>query len=294
MTIRARLAAILFASLSTPAFAQWNPDVPGVADAVESRVLRESRSIHVVLPEKYSPDTGTRYDVLYVLDAEDDGKRILEIVRALQDRQGFIPPLIVVNVWTMLKWDRDKDLTPSHVADVPTSGGGAAFLAFVRDELIPHVDKKYATSGENIFYGHSYGGLFGMYAFLSEPGLFKAYVLTDPAFWWDQERIVTHARERFARQAFAGSTLWIGSRDGSDHQRMGVTAMDAVLKSAAPRDLRWRSESYADETHLLRAAQIRIRWPEVRVFGFPGEPGTRVHSHGGHRGAGAGVPLHSR
>jgi predicted alpha/beta superfamily hydrolase len=273
MTNRARLAAILLAALSAPAFTQWNPEVPGVADAVESRVLRESRSIHVVLPEKYAPDAGARYDVLYVLDAEDDGKRILEIVRALQDRQGFIPPLIVVNVWTMLKWDRDKDLTPSHVADVPTSGGGTAFLSFVRDELIPYVDKKYATSGDNIFYGHSYGGLFGMYAFLNEPKLFKAYVLADPSFWWDHERIVTHAREQFARRSFPSSTLWIGSRDGADHKRMGVTAMDAALKSAAPGDLRWRSESYADETHFSVLHKSAYDGLKFVYSGFPGNRG---------------------
>jgi predicted alpha/beta superfamily hydrolase len=273
MTIRARLAAILLASISASAFAQWNPEVPGVADTVESRVLGESRAIQVVLPEKYSPEAGARYDVLYVLDAEDDGKRILEIVRALQDRQGFIPPLIVVNVWTMLKWDRDKDLTPSHVADVPTSGGGAAFLSFVRDELIPYVDKKYATSGENIFYGHSYGGLFGMYAFLGEPELFKAYVLTDPAFWWDHERIVTHAREQFARRTFAGSTLWIGSRDGADHERMGVSAMEGILKSAASRGLRWRSESYADETHFSVLHKSAYDGLKFAYSGFPGNRG---------------------
>jgi predicted alpha/beta superfamily hydrolase len=270
MTTRARLTATLFASFSVPVFAQWNPDVPGVPDAVESSVLSESRSIHVVLPEKYSPDSGVRYDVLYVLDAEDDGKRILEIVRALQDRQGFIPPLIVVNVWTMLKWDRDKDLTPNHVADVPTSGGGAAFLSFMRDELIPYVDKKYATSGENVFYGHSYGGLFGMYAFLSDPKLFKAYVLTDPALWWNHEYIATHAREQFTRKSFAGSTLWIGSRDGADHKRMGVTTMNAVLKSAAPRDLHWRSESYADETHFSVLHKSAYDGLKFAYSGFPG------------------------
>jgi len=273
MTIRPRLAAIILASLSAPAFAQWNPDVPGVADAVESRILRESRSIQVVLPEEYSPDSGVRYDVLYVLDAEDDGKRILEIVRALQDRQGFIPPLIVINVWTMLKWDRDKDLTPSHVADVPTSGGGATFLAFLRDELIPYVDKKYATSGESIFYGHSYGGLFGMYTFLSEPKLFKAYVLTDPAFWWDHERIVAHAREQLARRSFAGSTLWIGARDGADHERMGVTAMDVVLKSAVPKGVHWRSESYADETHFSVLHKSAYDGLKFVYSGFPGNRG---------------------
>jgi len=276
MSIRARLAAILFACFSVPAFSQWNPEVPGVADAVESRVLGESRSISIVLPEKYSSASGARYDVLYVLDAEDDGKRILEIVRALQDRQGFIPPLIVVNVWTMLKWDRDKDLTPNHVTDVPTSGGGAAFLSFLRDELIPHVDKKYATSGENIFYGHSYGGLFGFYAFLREPEMFNAYVLTDPALWWDHERIVNHAREQFARQSFAGSTLWIGSRDGADHKRMGVASVDAVLKSAAPRGLRWRSESYADETHFSVLHKSAYDGLKFVYSGFPGNRSLEV------------------
>ncbi|HEV7606961.1 MAG TPA: alpha/beta hydrolase-fold protein [Steroidobacteraceae bacterium] len=236
-------------------------------------MLHESRSIQVVLPDSYSAAAGARFDVLYVLDAEDDGKRILEVVRALQDRQGFIPPLIVVNVWTMLKWDRDKDLTPNHVPDVPSSGGGPAFLSFLRDELIPYVDKKYATSGENIFYGHSYGGLFGMYAFLNEPRLFDAYVLTDPALWWDKERIADSAREQLAKPSFAGETLWIGSRDGADHTRMGVTKMDGVLRSAAPKELHWRSERYADETHFSVLHKSAYDGLKFAYSGYPGNEG---------------------
>ena len=98
-----------------------------------------------------------------------------------------IPELIVVGVPNT---DRTRDLTPTRNASRPTggsdpslrgSGGGDAFLAFLRDELIPTVDAAYRTTDYRILVGHSFGGLMSLHAFLSEPALFQAHLAIDPS-----------------------------------------------------------------------------------------------------------------
>jgi hypothetical protein len=37
--------------------------------------------------------------------------------------------------------------------------------------------------------GHSLGGLFGAYALLSKPNLFRYYILSSPSFWFDEHAI---------------------------------------------------------------------------------------------------------
>jgi predicted alpha/beta superfamily hydrolase len=64
---------------------------------------------------------------------------------------------------------------PVHVPQPVISGGAANFLAFFKDELIPYIDRAYPTNGTNSLCGHSYGGLFVLYALLSEPQLFGSY-----------------------------------------------------------------------------------------------------------------------
>lgn len=41
----------------------------------------------------------------------------------------------------------------------------------------PYIDHKYPVSGYSTLFGHSFGGLFGMYALLKEPGLFNSVEL---------------------------------------------------------------------------------------------------------------------
>ncbi len=47
------------------------------------------------------------------------------------------------------------------------------------------VERDYrADPSRRIYAGQSYGGLFGAYALLNEPGLFHDYILTSPSLWY--------------------------------------------------------------------------------------------------------------
>jgi predicted alpha/beta superfamily hydrolase len=226
----------------------FSQDVPGMPDTIFSRSLHEYRFIRLILPDNYKQSANTKYDVLYVLDAEDDARKILNIER-FAEQYAFVPRCIIVNIFTIYFNDRDRDFSPSHVESFPTSGGAPNFLAFRKDELLPYIDKKYPTSGMNTLYGHSMGGLFSLYTLIEAPQLFTSWIVTDPSLWWDNHNMNKLLNEKLASTPLAGKTVWIGSRDGEAHDDMGITEMDAIFKTKAPKGLLWNSVTYPNESH---------------------------------------------
>jgi predicted alpha/beta superfamily hydrolase len=222
-------------------------DVPGNPDTLVSKALDEKRAIRIVLPDHYNPKT-EKYDVLYVLDAEDDARKILNIER-LAEQYGFIPRCIIVNIYTIWFNDREKDFTPTYVESSPTSGCADRFLRFLGTELIPYIDHTYPTSGENTLYGHSLGGLFSLYSLIKAPQLFSSWIITDPSCWWDGGVMNRMLEKELPLASLAGKTVWIGSRTGKAHHDMGIDGMDSIFEHKAPSGLLWSSVTYPNESH---------------------------------------------
>jgi len=223
-------------------------DVPGIRDTIHSTALNETRDFHIVLPDDYKAGSRKRYDVLYVLDAEDDGHKITDIVHTEQG-YGFLPSMIIVHILTIYWHDRDRDFTPSHIDSLPSSGGASRFLQFMQNELIPYITRKYPVSGYNTLYGHSLGGLFAWYSLLNAPDLFRSYIITDPSLWWDNGYMEQVIAKKLPNPLLNEKKLYIGSRDGEGMKDMHTDHMDTLLRRFAPGGLRWRSVHYPDETH---------------------------------------------
>lgn len=226
----------------------WAQDVPGERDTIPSKILGETRDIRVILPDGYKAGSGIKYDVLYVLDGEDDGRKMLNIER-FAEGYHFVPPMIIVNILTIYYTDRDRDFTPSAIDSLPTSGGAGKFLAFLKNEVMPFVNKKYPVDGDNTLYGHSLGGLFTFYTILHQPQLFRSYIINDPSLWWDHGIMKKMLAQDLGKAPLAGKTIYVGSRVGDDMVQMGTDVMDSIFKASAPSGLLWKSEHYANETH---------------------------------------------
>lgn len=220
-------------------------DMPGFRDSVYSAVLKEKRFLQIQLPADYKPGSTEKYDVTYVLDGEwNIGK--MSYIQGFVRESGFMPQCITVAI---INVNRNRDLTPSAVSGMLNTGGADNFLAFLKDELIPYIDKTYPTNRSNTLFGHSFGGLFAMYAFLKEPQLFDTYLAADPSLWWETQFIQKMAAEKLDKQLHSGKTLWITGRGGRGSIDMGIPSMDSVLRSKAPSSLHWKIAEYPGETH---------------------------------------------
>lgn len=219
-------------------------------DSIFSSVLKEQRDIEITLPSGYGTDTA-HYDVWYVLDGEWNTHTFTNIFSFLVSIR-FAPPAIIVNVPNRYVNGfnlRDRDLTPTPIAYVDSSGGAANFLAFFEKELMPYINKKYRTSGESGIFGSSFGGLFTIYALLERPSLFRFYATGDPALHNDGQMVPRLAAKRLPGMVFSNTVLNIGGREGISYHEMARDLMDSVLKSSAPAGLHWQSLLYPDETH---------------------------------------------
>lgn len=166
--------------------------VIGVQHLLASEVLGQDRPIYVGLPRDY--DENKQYPVLYLLD----GRRYFLMAHGTMDfqynRAQISAQMILVAIPNVY---RNTDLTPVYESDdpnartVPYSGGADNFLLFLKEELIPFIDKTYTTSGTNILFGHSAAGLFTAYALLQEPQLFEGYILSDPSLWYGENMLIT-------------------------------------------------------------------------------------------------------
>lgn len=138
---------------------------------------------------------------------------------------------------------RDHDLTPireeateksmeqGHGRPVP-NGDAAGFLRFMRDELIPMIERDFlADPARRILVGHSYGGLFGLYALLEAPGLFDALVLGSPTLSYGERFMFTH-EEAFAKGHKAlPATVFLFA--GEHEESLGDTTLTDTLRFAA-------------------------------------------------------------
>ena len=104
-------------------------------------------------------------------------------------------------------------------------------LPFFKNELIPYIDKKLPTSGDNSLFGHSLGGVFTMYVLLKEPDLFTNYYCSDPAFPWNNRRIITMAEETFKNTTELNKTLWINGVEET-YRNVGIAKNGFCFKSS--------------------------------------------------------------
>ncbi|WP_217575384.1 alpha/beta hydrolase [Mesorhizobium sp. GbtcB19] len=73
--------------------------------------------------------------------------------------------------------------------DVRT-GGAQKFLAFIEEELKPFVASLAKIDrNRQAFYGHSFGGLFALYALFTRPRAFGTWIAASPAIYWEHRAI---------------------------------------------------------------------------------------------------------
>ncbi|MDF3214845.1 alpha/beta hydrolase [Mesorhizobium sp. M7A.F.Ca.CA.001.09.2.1] len=77
------------------------------------------------------------------------------------------------------------------------TGGAGKFLAFIEDELKPWVASRVTVdASRHALYGHSFGGLFALYALFARPSSFQTWIAASPAIYWE-DRVIDRFLEAF-------------------------------------------------------------------------------------------------
>ncbi|MEL7448179.1 MAG: alpha/beta hydrolase-fold protein [Pseudomonadota bacterium] len=149
--------------------------------------------LYVKLPESYEAKPDKAYPVIYTTDAEWH----MDLLSGTTEY--LMPDSILVGIsWqTDLEGEglgnrqkfasrfRDYSVAESKNAENQAKyhfGQADKFLAFVRDQVVPYVDRQFRTKpGERAYLGYSLGGQFGAYVLLAAPDTFTHYILGSPA-----------------------------------------------------------------------------------------------------------------
>src|SRR5690606_5911085 len=253
-------AAVLVAMIATCAPASAARAQPGLASdaaplaigetfTIESKILGETRRINVYTPPAYTLPPDGRLPVLYMPDGgvQEDFVHVAGLVQ-VSAGNGTMRPFLLVGIENTA---RRRDLTgPTDVPEdreiAPVVGGSAAFRRFIRDELMPTIEARYATTGEAAIVGESLAGLFVIETLLEEPDLFDTYIAFDPSLWWNGGALVERAAGRIG--VAAGRRLYFASSADGDVDDL-IRRLADVLAAHAPSSLAWHYEPMPDETH---------------------------------------------
>jgi predicted alpha/beta superfamily hydrolase len=166
---------------------------------VPDPVSHRSYQVFVSLPADYGREPQRRYPVLYVTDGDYAFPLVKQISHRLNGEGAKIKDFILVGL-SYAKGDdpmtsRRRDYTPNAKGpkDAPLQavfGGGLAYQAYLRDQAIPFIAKHFRTDERSRFYyGHSNGGLLGAEILVSEPNMFRGYILGSPSLWYGDHEI---------------------------------------------------------------------------------------------------------
>ncbi|MBW3500092.1 alpha/beta hydrolase [Janthinobacterium sp. NKUCC08_JDC] len=235
----------------TAASSAATPLVIGESFNIDSQALQEKRHINVYmarawdtapdapLPVLYMPDGGVAEDFLHVAG-------LLQVSVA----NGTMRPFMLVG---MQNTQRRRDLTgPTDSAEdrkiAPLVGGASAYRAFIRDELMPEIARRYRTTGETAIVGESLAGLFVVETYLLEPQLFDHYLAFDPSLWWNRGALPREAAALLAKGKPGKRSLYLASSSESGIA-IEVQRLADVLEKQTPSGLQWHVEKMPEETH---------------------------------------------
>ena len=226
------------------------PLVIGETFTLQSKTLSETRRINVYLPPGYADSQGKRFPVLYMPDGglAEDFLHVAGLVQVCVGN-GTMRPFVLVGIENT---ERRRDLTgPTQNEEdrkiAPRVGGSATFRKFLREELMPDVEKRYRTTHESAIVGESLAGLFVIETFLLEPDLFNTYIAIDPSLWWDDQSLIEAAAGRLRPVTRLNKALWFAS--SGEQRGDAIERFASVIQASAPPGLQWHYEPMPQEKH---------------------------------------------
>lgn len=197
-----------------------------------------------ILPGQTAP-------AIYVLDG---GYDIAGPTGWLLGGAGAMAPAYVIAISYPLgsPSTREHDLlfTPGTRPDgtVAKGGGGAAFRAFLLEELKPLMEARYPLDPKSaVLFDHSLSGIFTANMLADRPEAFSGYLIASPSLWADPgvvDRLRTVAARAPGRKVFVA---W-GAKE-EDYMVDGGKKISAAL-SSAPESLILKTRAFEDETHI--------------------------------------------
>ena len=167
--------------------------------------------------------------------------------------------------------DEERRYRGEYKRDVRT-GGGAAFLRVLIEELIPDIEARYRANGDRTLVGYSMGGLFGAYVLFQSPETFKRMVLVSPSLWWDGGVIAKHEQTYAEKHKDLRVRLFMSDGERETNSMIGtMRQLEDRLASRRYEGLRLDTRIFESESH-LSTFPVAVTRGLTTVFAEPSKP----------------------
>jgi len=248
--------------------------------SLTSKIFQETREIVVHLPENYNPESKEGYPVFYMLDAEQETDEI-----AAQPIANA-PEVIVIAIHNVR---RGMDFLPHHTSvkrdEKQVFGNGRKFLSFLKDELMPLVQKKFRTNGQRFFHGHSWAGQYVTYALSEAPELFDAFFITSPSIGRYGDKTFSNLKRVFKQELDFPAFVYV-SVGGNERPRLKTDydQLTTLLKLHLPSQVKLVYEINEGAIHdnsggisIPKAMKIYFSITASQPMGSPNQSRKKAH-----------------
>ncbi|MFT3846136.1 MAG: alpha/beta hydrolase-fold protein [Lacibacter sp.] len=148
---------------------------------------------------------------------------------------------------------RRRDFLPSDISQngSNTFGQASLYYSFLKEELMPRLQKQIPNIHEKIFIGHSFSGLFGLYVPLKDSIMFNRYYIISPSCWANNNEINKIENRLFSdkKQLHNKMKLYVGSREIINKVLFSTTEYYNQIKSHNYPDLYLSLDTLSGESH---------------------------------------------
>ena len=246
---------------NTIIYAQEIAEIKNVT--IDSKELNQQREILIYTPQSYNELTLQTYDVIYVFDAQN--RELFDLTHSIMTFLERGRMFIVVGITSPynkeLNYGRSNDFVPKPV-NVKVNpkdyfggnyGNTENFMKYIKNEVIPYVEKNYRTKNRRIVVGHSLGASFALYNFVKDPALFDDYIAISPNLAYDSEWLANELLNFDFTKLTTKKFLYISNADeGTTYWQNWKPAREKVytfLKADSFPNLKYVIKSFPDYEH---------------------------------------------
>ncbi|MCJ8317504.1 alpha/beta hydrolase-fold protein [Idiomarina sp.] len=213
---------------------------------VDSKLINETATTRVVLPESYHHSDSFEYPIMLVMDGSTQFEHIAGNVNFLSTF-SIVPEIIVVGVSAK---SRIKHFTHTELEGYEgRSGGAQLYTRFLQDELLPELKKQYRVSPYTLVTGHSLSGLYTSYLATHHADFINASISVSPSLWWDDFALINDIKAA-KQQAEKSPVRWFVSMANEPNEMAdGYQRLMNVLAEKSESVFDWESQQFPEETH---------------------------------------------
>ncbi|HEY0311049.1 MAG TPA: alpha/beta hydrolase-fold protein [Allosphingosinicella sp.] len=172
------------------------PALKGGYFALRSKAVGRVYHIYVRVPEEYAKAPGRHWPIVYLLDGDSAFPMLAPEHLFLHYDEGLEDAIVVGIAYG--SFDPAVNKRDVDFLDEPATPGGtagaAAFSVFLKDELLPEVERRFrGDPARRVLVGQSYGGTYVLYSALTDPDLFRGRIASNPSFRYGRARLFAGA-----------------------------------------------------------------------------------------------------